>query len=673
MYFSIADGLAESQYVFIEQNQLKERFKALNAHEHFVIGETGFGTGLNFLVTWQCWQEYAPSNAHLEFISTEKYPLSIAELTQSLSLWPSLKPSADQLINAYTAQFIGTNESHYYRFCFDRVTLILLVDDVYQGLSQLLPQQHTDFNKPLWRGIDAWFLDGFSPAKNPEMWSDKLFEVIARLSHSQTSLATYTAASMVQKVMTTHGFFIKKAPGFGKKRELITAHFIGCEQQKNHNIRKNKTPWSYNKQLTRKNIKQGTHRQSVAIIGAGLAGCHTAFALAQKGFTVSIFDTNNAIANEASGNPQAILYAKISASKGPLADFNLACLLYAQSFYQQFWQVCNHNTDGKQTGLLQLTSDDTDLKKINALCERFQHAAFFQATGKTQASRIAGIPIDQSGIFLPYSGWIHPQTLCHWLINHHNIHTYTQSTVEQLQLLPTGKWQLNIQKHARQCREQFNVDNVVICNAHAATQFEQTAWLPTKPLRGQVSYLGRHTSLNQLKTTLSNESYIAPLIDGVNRQESFQSIGASYDLKNTHKQLTQEEHKSNIRQLTALTQISNIDESDLIGGRANLRCTSPDYLPLIGQVPDKEYFTNNYEGLSKRAKQVIPYAGEYLRGLYLNIGYGSRGLAYTPLASQVIVNQLLALAPPLPQDLVDSVNPARFIIRKLKQKTVNHT
>lgn len=156
IYFSTQSGLDETRHVFLKQNDLTNRFAALAADGRLVVGETGFGTGLNFLCTWQLFAEHAVAGARLHFVSVEKFPLSRSDLQRALALWPELATCAGQLLDQYIAVHEG-----FQRLVFDggRVTLTLMIGDALEMLPQLDGQ------------IDAWFLDGFAPAKNPEMWT----------------------------------------------------------------------------------------------------------------------------------------------------------------------------------------------------------------------------------------------------------------------------------------------------------------------------------------------------------------------------------------------------------------------------------------------------------------------------------------------------------------------
>jgi tRNA 5-methylaminomethyl-2-thiouridine biosynthesis bifunctional protein len=210
VYFSSDDGLLETEYVFIQGNALVNRWQSL-ADNNFTIMETGFGTGLNFLCACKVWLEFAPANAVLDFTSVEKYPLSHADMHKALQHWPALKPISDKLLAQYTT-LLNTGTATLFN---DRIRLQVLFGDATDCLSKLDTK------------TDAWFLDGFAPSKNPQMWQQALFEKMARLSHSKTTFATFTSAGVVRRGLVAAGFKVNKQPGFGKKREMINGYFIG--------------------------------------------------------------------------------------------------------------------------------------------------------------------------------------------------------------------------------------------------------------------------------------------------------------------------------------------------------------------------------------------------------------------------------------------------------------
>lgn len=208
LYFSDLDGLDETKYVFLHGNSLPEIWRC---KDQFIIAETGFGTGLNFLATWQLWRETSTPNSNLIYYSIEKFPLTISQIVQSIGHWSDLKPLLEEFKKNYASTEVNSQT-----ILFDkgRVTLKLIFGDVREVLSEVT------FSS------DAWFLDGFAPSCNPEMWSDEVFREVARLSKKGTRLATFTAASAVRRGLRDVGFDMVKIPGFGRKREMLTGHFL---------------------------------------------------------------------------------------------------------------------------------------------------------------------------------------------------------------------------------------------------------------------------------------------------------------------------------------------------------------------------------------------------------------------------------------------------------------
>lgn len=252
IYFSGTNGLAETEYVFLKHNHFPQRFlnnrflnnqslnnQSLN-NRPLIIAETGFGTSLNFLVTAYHWRRHTSRVAEthsrprsLQFISVEKYPLSRQQLEKVYQTfkqrWPCLSEVCDQLMAVYPADIyppeVYLNQSHLVNIENSLVDLtlpgclrlVILLGDATEQLKKLTSQyQHS---------IDAWYLDGFSPAKNNSMWTPALFSQIARLSHPGTTLSTFTAAGNVRRGLTKAGFKIKKASGFGRKREMLYGYF----------------------------------------------------------------------------------------------------------------------------------------------------------------------------------------------------------------------------------------------------------------------------------------------------------------------------------------------------------------------------------------------------------------------------------------------------------------
>lgn len=213
VYFSEKDGLAETRHVFLEGNGLPGRWAGAS---EFTIFETGFGTGLNFLATWKLFRATKKPGAKLRFISVEKFPLSVEQIKKYLAPWEELQEELNVLCKKYPVQIPRLRTS-----CFARDDII--VDDdmkltlIFGDVNEIMPQVEDK--------IDCWFLDGFKPSANPEMWSEVLFRNMARLSNKGATFATFTAAGVVKRGLRAVGFTVEKVDGFGWKRDMLRGVF----------------------------------------------------------------------------------------------------------------------------------------------------------------------------------------------------------------------------------------------------------------------------------------------------------------------------------------------------------------------------------------------------------------------------------------------------------------
>lgn len=622
IYFSRENGLEESRYVFLDGNKLKERWQQLPGKSSFVIGETGFGTGLNFLLAWQLWQQTASADAQLFFISTELYPLTSDDLERALSFWPELAPLSAQLLQQYPSLTPGF---HWLHFSDSRVTLLLLFGDANNTLPQLAANHHPDFSSSNPWSVDAWFLDGFAPAKNPQLWQQDLLQHVAALSKHGTTLATFTAAGQVRRDLAALGFKVEKASGYGSKREMVVAHFLSSVHTE---CRKPETPW-----LLQKNTQNIPSQ--VAVIGAGLAGCHIARALAERGVRVCVYEQHAKPAQEASGNPQGALYTKLSANSAMLSQFSLAAYQYAIRHYQKpDLFPAFHNC-----GLLQLQDvlDESIQDFFSGYPELLRWLDAEKATEKT------GINLQRGGWWLAQAGWIDPQQLCKTLLDHPLISTQFNTNIASLQELDAD-----------------NAQHIVIACANHIKRFAESSWLPLRPVRGQITTVPATKISSALQCVVCDEGYLTPAVDDQH------CLGASFVPGDTNTTLRSSEQQHNLQLLADIAPqlLDEWKDADL-QGRAALRCTTPDHLPMAGALPDRESFLRDYAALRSNAKSVIATPGTYVEGLWILAGFGGRGLCYIPLAAELLASQLLQQPAPLPRNIQMALAPARFVIREL--------
>lgn len=630
VYFSKNEGVAETEHVFLEQNRLRERFANLASGTCLVIGETGFGTGMNFYCAWQLFAEHAPPKARLHFVSVEKYPLTRDDLARAVQLWPDLAPFWQPLLEQYVAVHGG-----FQPFSFEdgRVTLTLLVGDVLEQLPQL--------DAP----VDAWFLDGFAPAKNPDMWTPELFAQLARLSHPGTTLATFTTTGWVRRALIAAGFDMRKVPGIGKKWEVMHGEFQGwpAEQPLPPGI----APW-----YARPALPQGP-RQAL-VIGAGLAGSATAASLAARGWQVSVLERHDAPAREASGNPQGVLYLKLSAHGTALSQMILAGFGYTRRWLQrlqpgQDWDAC---------GVLQLAFDEQEAKRQAKLAEAFD-SSLLQVLDQAQAEAVAGVALPTGGLFYPEGGWVHPPALCQAQLRHPNIRLLTHREVIELRKVD-GQWQAWDGQ-----RLLASAPVVVLAGAAEVRRFDACSALPLKRIRGQITRLPATEASRALRTVVCAEGYVAP------PRGDEHTLGASFDFHSDDLTPTTAEHQGNLALLdeisTDLAQrlhTAGLDAAQL-QGRAAFRCTSPDYLPIVGPLADAQAFAEAYAVLAKDARQVPDTPCPWLDGLYVNSGHGSRGLITAPLCGELVAAWVCGEPLPVPRAVAEACHPNRFALRRL--------
>lgn len=630
IYFSQESGIAETEHVFIQANDLQQRFAAISTatkpQPTFVIGETGFGTGLNFLCARRAWLEHADSSAVLHFISCEKYPLTLTDLIQAHQLFgeePAISEGCRQLQQLWPQPVSG-----FHRLSFDqgRIQLTLLYGDATEMLSQLNAR------------IDCWFLDGFAPSKNPQMWQEELFAQLARLSHGTTTLATFTCAGLVKRGLTGAGFEIRKVPGYGRKREMLVAQYQGVESQYDGASQ----PWL-------KRPPQPAKPGRVAIIGGGLSGATTAFALARRGYQVDLFEQNEEIASEGSGNPQGALYAKLPAKPTPQSRLHLSGL----NFTIQLLRALDLS-DGEIAdlcGLLQLGLEPKELSRFQQLIENGAYPEEVVCwVSQSQASELAGTECSSPALYFPAAGWVSPQRFSEFLVQHKNISVRPLAKIDRIEQQPDG-WVLDSGRQT--------YPNVVLCTAWRTDLIEPLHRLGLKPIRGQTTWAIAQPGV-QLKSVVCGKGYISPAIEG---QYCF---GASFVIGDESTALRDDEHQHNLQILEdSLPRLAQTLRHSPFKGKAAQRAASRDYLPLVGGLCSQDAMRTAYQGLKTDAKMKFSGDAPWLSGLYVNLGHGSKGLITCPVSAEIIAAQINSEPYPIEQQLVDLVSPQRFTVRDL--------
>lgn len=632
VYFSNDNGLEETRYVFLDGNHLGTRFPE-HPRSLFVVAESGFGTGLNFLTLWQafdCFRAAYPEATlqRLHFISFEKFPLTAHDLRLAHQRWPELAHWAEQLQTQWPPAIGGCH-----RLILDdgRVTLDLWLGDI----NDLTDKLDDSMNQK----VDAWFLDGFAPAKNPDMWSPHLFSAMARLARPGATLATFTSAGFVRRGLQEAGFTMRKTKGFGRKRDML----VGVMEQ--DLAIPAQAPWF---------ARRASTSREVAIVGGGIASALLSLALLHRGWQVTLYCADEGPATGASGNRQGALYPLLSAHDPALFQFFPAAFTFARRLYDSLPVAFDHDW----CGVTQLGWDEKSQQKITQMLSLGLPEDIAHAVTAQQVAETAGVDTGCGGIQYPLGGWLCPAELTSAAIALGQSRGLTVHYAHKVQSLSrTAHWKLRFAdgKEAQHA-------SVVLANGHHITQFTQTASLPVYPVGGQVSHIPTAPELSKLRQVLCYDGYLTPQ----NPSNGHHCIGASYHRGETDMQYSEADQQQNRQRLVdCFPDASWAKEVDVSEGQARcgVRCATRDHLPMAGNVPDYDATLEVYQDLadSKETAVSAPVHPE----LFMLGGLGSRGLCSAPLLAEALAAQMSDEPVPLDRVTLAGLNPNRLWVRKL--------
>ncbi|MFY2508048.1 bifunctional tRNA (5-methylaminomethyl-2-thiouridine)(34)-methyltransferase MnmD/FAD-dependent 5-carboxymethylaminomethyl-2-thiouridine(34) oxidoreductase MnmC [Vibrio pectenicida] len=646
VYFSNVNGLEETRYVFLQQNNLPQRWQDYD-QRRFVIGETGFGTGLNFLAVWQWFEQFRSQNPNallkeLHFVSFEKYPLSKEDLIKAHAAWPELEQYTRQLQQHYPT---AVPECHRIILADGAITLDLWFGDIKDCMPKV-PVNESGM-------IDAWFLDGFAPSKNPEMWSQTLFDGMAKLAKQDCTCATFTAAGFVRRGLIEAGFTMKKVKGFGTKRDMIAGYMAHKKPYTNYK------PWFQR--------SQSNSTQSIAIIGGGIASATLAKTLIRRGQKVTLYCQDSKPAQGASGNRQGALYPLLNGSHTGVSRVFAPAFLFARQFIEQVAQSVSF--DHSWCGVTQLMWNE----KSRAKLERMLGANFIpdlvQYRNSRQTDENVGLPVEVDSVHYPQGGWLCPAQLTQGLIEElleHPLFTAHFNTKINDMTINEDKFSWTLKSN----EQTFVHETVVVANGHLFGELKQTQSIPLGQVKGQVSHVPTTNDLSRLKNVLCYDGYLTP----VNLNNGHHCIGASYDrenLDNIFDPIAQQNNADKLRK--CVVNQSWPQQVDTTGNlsRQGIRCVSRDHLPFIGNVGDLEKTKHVYRDLVKAKAESVEEAPHHTN-LFCMLGLGSRGLTSSPLLAETLASQICGDPIPLPIDVLEELHPSRMWVRKLKKgKPIN--
>jgi len=627
VYFSADNGVEETEHVFIKHNQLLERFASSDMEKHqFVIAETGFGSGLNFLVAVKHWLELSNPADCLYFYSVESTPFTLEDLALAHQAWPVLKDIAEALQEQYQVASYGF---HPFELFDGRVKLILMIGDVEDMLAQMQAP------------VDAWFLDGFAPSLNAGMWCSRVFGQIKRLSHQGSTLSTYTAVGDVRRGLMQAGFTVAKVAGYGKKRHMLAGVF-----ESEAELAQVKQPWYEGVQSSRGATK------SICIIGAGITGLATAWALVKRGYEVEILEQGETFGSQASGNPQAMLMPRLSLQDTADAEFYTSAYFYALRCLQQ---LDSERSSWQQTGAMQLPSSARIKKQI---AEYPQTTALAQTLDAQAASERAGLEINEAVHYYPLAITLQPMKLLQSLIDGMGsaLSIRYKTQIDSF-IYSNNQWHLYNKKS-----ELIKRSDILICaSAWQINHFDSLKHLGIQAVRGQISVLNSTQKSKKIKIPLSYDGYLLPDLYGQ------QVAGASFVPGDMSTEIRQTEHADNLANLQQwFSDLFSVD--DVRAGRASIRAVTTDRVPVLGAAPDETRYLEDYADLHKGRPAHKYTEGNYLSGLYVNTGHGARGFTSAFLAGDLLAATICDEPLPVANRVRYALHPARFLIRSFKKK-----
>lgn len=598
----------QARDVFLAGNELPLRWQR---RERFTILETGFGLGHNFLATWAAWRDDPARCERLHFVSLEKHPLTREDLRRALAAAPS-PALARQLVDAWPAL---TPNLHTLVFESGRVRLLLGLGDAAALARELVAE------------VDAFFLDGFAPAHNADMWSPSLLAALARLAARGATAATWSAARTVREGLAGAGFEVQVAHGPGRKRDITLARFAPRFVPPRPPGR----------------VLASAAPQHAIVVGAGLAGAATARALAQQGVPCTVLDREAEPATQASGNPGGLFHGTVGVDDGPHMRWHRAASFFAARWVREASAL---GVAGAADGLLRLNgSQGIDAMRALMQAQRLP-PDYVMALDAEQASSRAGLPLGEPAWLFAQGGWAEPGRLVRHTLTTPGV-TWRGRAHAQALRRDGADWQ--VLDHDGRVLAQAPL--VVLANADDALRL---AGLPPSWLRrnrGQLSWLdAADLAIAPPRLPIASGHYLLPLPDGR------LLFGASQHGDDDEPQLREADHQANLDGARVLLGGRRLERDGApLHGRVGWRVGTRDRLPLVGLAPDL--------AAPLPARRDAPRLMARQAGLFLHCALGSRGLTTAALGADLIAAQATGAPWPLEADLVDALDPARLALR----------
>ncbi|MBU9444146.1 bifunctional tRNA (5-methylaminomethyl-2-thiouridine)(34)-methyltransferase MnmD/FAD-dependent 5-carboxymethylaminomethyl-2-thiouridine(34) oxidoreductase MnmC [Burkholderia multivorans] len=629
IYHSAAGAIAQANHVFVAGNGLPARWQQRRT---FTIVETGFGTGCNFLATWAAWRDDPARCERLHFVSVEKHPFSREDLRRAAAhivANTTISANVDALADAWPPLVPGL---HRLEFDAGRVVLTLVFGDALERLPTLVAR------------ADAFYLDGFAPSKNADLWSIDVFRALARMADEHATFATYSSSGVVKRALDEAGFAYRKVDGFAGKRAMLVGEYAPRWRMRRH-----EPPRAWPNAAARRAL----------VIGAGVAGCAVVERLAVRGWNVTLIERHERITSEASGNPAGVFHPLMTRDDNVASRLTRAGFLYALARWQAL-EADGHAFARSTHGMVHLAESADDFARMRDAFDALGAPSDYARLLDTDAARAyLNLPVAHGGLLFPHGGAVWPAALAdaQCAAAGDRVHRLTRTEVARLER-NGDEWHA-LDAHGRTLAQ---APVVVLANAGDAVRLAGLRHVALQPVRGQLTLLPA-ASASPLPCPAIGDGYAVPLDDGT------LLIGATFEPDDVDPAIRVAGHAENLERVRRLLPglIGDVPALDTLRGRVAFRWVAGDRLPLIGPLADEAQAVANARALSGAKARDLPR----MPGLYGAFGYGSRGLVWAALGAELIASQLDGEPWPIERELAEAVDPARFLIRALRARQVS--
>lgn len=619
VYHSTESGPGQALHVFLRGNDLPARWADTGV---FCIVETGFGLGLNFLATWDAWRRDPRRSASLHFVSVELHPFSAGDLALAHARYADFARLSADLRAAWPVLVPGMHRLH---FDDGRVTLTLAFTDVTTALPQLLLD------------ADAFYLDGFAPGRNPDMWSARTMKALARTAKPGATLATWCVARAVRDALGAAGFHTDRRPGFGAKREMLVGRYA--------------PRWPT---APARHSSPALPLRQAMVVGAGLAGAAVAARLAARGWDVDMVERTSAPAVAASGLRAGVYQPHVSRDDCLLSRLTRAGFLYAQ---RQWPARGDSNTAApwQHCGVLQLADGpDNEVRVAETAAQHAYPQEYAQYVTRDTAGIIAGRGVVAGGWWFTRAGWVTPGAIVHrqLAVANGRLTLHLGHEIRALEHVD-GRWRALEASGAIVAEAPV----VVLANAGDALRLVDAGVDSLRSIRGQQTYLAA-PPFAAPRVVVGGDGYVLPEYDGT------AVCGATYDLDSTQAAADERSHALNIARVEHMLpgSTARVASRGHEGG-VGFRCVATDRMPLVGAMVDVAAVRKGAATLTGAHCADLPR----IPGLYGAFAFASRGLSWTLLAAEMLASQLHGEPLPLERALVDAVDPGRFVLHRLRR------